>query len=1161
MSRLEVRLLGRFSLTYKNKPINISSRPAQSLFAYLILNAGTAYRREKLAGLLWPDFSEETARDNLRHALWRVRKALEGASAIRFLQANDLTISFNLTADCWLDVVELRKLNENASTDQLVAALSEYQGELLPGFYEEWVLLEREHLYSIFEHHIARLISLLQAEKRWLDVLDWGERWIKLGQKPELAYRALMTAYAANGEMSKVAATYERCAKSLREWGIEPSEQTEALFNELKSGTPARAPSATSSLPSGIVTFLLTDIEGSTRLWEQHPKAMQAILARHDSLLRNIIERHGGRVIKMTGDGLHAVFAHAEESVTATLACQQALTKESWDELPNPLRVRMALHTGESEIRDGDYFGTTVNRTARLMSIASGGQILVSSATAELVRDQLPPGAALQDLGEHRLRDIARPQRVYQLIGPDLPTGFLPLRSLNTIPNNLTFPLTSFIGREHEMAEVAKLLGTTRLLTLIGPGGTGKTRLSLEVAAELLDTFPDGAWFVEFAPLSDPALVPQAVASIWHLPEQPERPLIQTLIAYLRTKTLLLILDNCEHLIDACAQLVTALLSACPKLKILSSSREALGVAGEIAYPVLSLSLPNASSHSTSETLLQSESARLFVERARAVEPHFVLTTQNVHAVAQICWRLDGIPLALELAAARVRLLSIDQILTRLDDRFRLLKDSNRQVLPRHRTLRALIDWSYDLLNQPERSALAYLSVFAGGWTLAAAEVVLGPDGLDLLSNLVDKSLVLIEETSNGEKRYNLLETIRQYAREKLMESGELSLASELQVEYYHRLAQECEPKLEGSQMVQALNQLEPELDNLRTALEWTLERNPETTLQIIASLTYFWRGRGHITEGRRWLSDAFSKLDVLPPRDNSREQLTLKAKALWSGGTLAFGQGELIAAHSALAESARLARAVGAQKTLVHALNMLAYAATWIGDGATADAAIEEGLKLARDMNYKLGIGVMLSVQANYAAEIQRDFTSAREFAQQSAPILREVGNPFFIATHVLGIAYITLAQGNYMEARVHLEESERLFRELDDKHMALGVQSERAHIERRLGHYPEATAIYHENILAWQELGHRASLAHEFECLAFIALAQSQFQRAARLLGAAEILRESLNSPMTALERIEYDQNVAALRSQLDEFDLAKAWTSGRSMTLEQVVEFAME
>lgn len=608
-----------------------------------------------------------------------------------------------------------------------------------------------------------------------------------------------------------------------------------------------------SNFPHGTVTFLFTDIEGSSQLWEQHPAAMQAALARHDSLLRNIIAAHGGHVFKTTGDGLHAAFAHASDSVAASLACQQAVVRETWTGLPRPLTVRMGLHTGEAELREGDYFGSTMNRAARMLSIAGGGQTLLSSATAELVRDQLPPGAALHPLGEHRLKDLIRPEHIFQLNAPGLPAAFPPLRSLNTLPNNLPVQLTTFIGREHQMAEAKRLLATTRLLTLTGPGGTGKTRLSLQMAADVLDAFPDGVWLVELAPLSDAALVPQTVASTWSVREQPGRPLLETLSDYLRAKSLLLILDNCEHLIDACAQLAETLLRACPHLKLLPSSREALGVAGETAYRVPSLSLPDPHQPLSVESLSRYEAAQLFVDRARAVQPHFSLTAHNLSAVAQICQRLDGIPLALELAAARVKLFAVEQIALRLDDRFRLLTGGSRTALPRQQTLRALIDWSYDLLPVAERGALARLSVFAGGWTFGAAEAVIGPEALDLLSHLVDKSLVVVDELAEApETRYRLLETIRQYARDKLLESGEAPMVRDRHLRHYLLVAEVAEPKLEGPEMLPALNQLEAELDNIRAALEWTLDRSPQAAVQLAARLTFFWQRRGHVPEGRR---------------------------------------------------------------------------------------------------------------------------------------------------------------------------------------------------------------------------------------------------------------------------------------------------------------------
>jgi predicted ATPase/class 3 adenylate cyclase len=919
----------------------------------------------------------------------------------------------------------------------------------------------------------------------------------------------------------------------------------------------------TSGFPTGTVTFLFTDIEGSTRLWEQYPESMQAALARHDILLREIIENQDGHIIKTTGDGLHAVFGRATAALAAGLACQQALLGQVWPGLPGPLRVRMGLHTGEAEFRDGDYYGSTINRAARLMSIAAGGQTLLSSTMTGLVRDQLPQGVNLSDLGEHRLKDLTRPEHIFQLNGAGLPVDFPPLRSLNTLPNNLPLQLTSFVGREREMAEAKRLLAATRLLTLTGPGGTGKTRLSIQVAADMLDAFPAGVWLVELAPLSDPALVLQELASVLGVREQQGRPLIDTLIDYLRTKTLLLILDNCEHLIDACAQMVTILLSACPHLKILPSSREAFGVAGETAYRVPSLSLPDVHA-STPEALVQSEAVRLFVERAQAAQPRFTLTTQNISAIAQICQRLDGIPLALELAAVRLRLFTVEQIATRLDDRFRLLTGGSRTALPRQQTLRALIDWSYDLLSEAERVALSRLSVFAGGWTFEAAEAVLGLDTLDLLSHLVDKSLVVAEEPSqNGERRYRLLETIRQYARDKLLESGEVPTVRDLHLDTYLRLATEAELRLEGPQMLPVLDQLETELDNIRTAMEWALERNPQATLQLAASLPRFWASRGKLTEGRRWLDDGLARFNALAPAegDSGRRLQALKAKGLSAAGTLAFGQGELNASRTLSEESVALARAAGEQRTLVKALSMLGFVTAWLGDGEATDAVIEEALQLARTTNDKSDIALVKGLQSVREMHLYGDFAAARTFAEEALKLWRDLGDPWDIAISIMGLGAMATLQGNYSQALAHYEEGEMLFRQLGDRNMVNAMQSERAHIERRLGHYAQAVALYSKTLAGWQELGNQAALAHELECFAFIAVAQNQTQRAACLLGAAEALRESVDSPMTANERIEYDQNVATLRAQMDAQELAVAWAEGRAMTMEQAIQFALE
>jgi predicted ATPase/class 3 adenylate cyclase len=917
------------------------------------------------------------------------------------------------------------------------------------------------------------------------------------------------------------------------------------------------------NLPSGTVTFLFTDIEGSSQLWEQQPAAMQAALARHDQLLRDLVAAHGGSVFKTTGDGLHAVFAHASGGVAAALASQLALAGETWPGLPRPVRVRMCLHTGEAELREGDYFGPSLNRAARLLSIAWGGQTLLSTATAELVRDQLPPGAALQPLGEHRLKDLVRPEPVFQLDAPGLPAAFPPLRSLNTLPHNLPVQVTSFIGREHELAEVKRLLATTRLLTLTGPGGTGKTRLSLQAAVELLDTFPDGVWLVEFAALTDPTLVLQTLAAALGVREQPGRPLLDTVADYLRGKNLLIILDNCEHLIDACAQLAAALLQACPRLKILPSSREALGIAGETAYRVPSLSLPDPHRPLTMESLSRYEAAQLFVARAQAAQPSFALTANNLRAVAQICQRLDGIPLALELAAARTRLLSVVQIAERLDDRFRLLTGGSRTALPRQQTLRALIDWSYDLLPAAERAALARLSVFAGGWTFEAAEAVIGPEALNRLSHLVDKSLVVVDDLAEApERRYRLLETIRQYARDKLLESGEAPEARELHKEHTLRFTETVEPMLEGPELLTGLNQLEADLDNIRAAMEWTLDRHPEDALRLAASLTYFWQRRGALLEGRRWLRDGLARLDALPPAAGAaaHERLTLRAKALWGAGTMAWALGELNDARSYLEEGVALARAADAPEILMRMLGMLGFTAVWLGDGARAEAAIDEGSRVAQAINSRFGQAMMLSVQAAAAIQLRGDYAAGLRYSEASVQFLRELGSPWIAAFTIVALGNAAAQQGHYAEARARLAESETLFRQIGDRQMVNASISEQAHVERQLGNHAQAMALYAQTIKGWQELGHRAALAHELECCAFIACAQADGLRAARLFGAAEALRASANAPMAGQERGEYEQNLAALRGLLDAAALQAAWAEGRAMAPDEAVAYAV-
>lgn len=460
-------------------------------------------------------------------------------------------------------------------------------------------------------------------------------------------------------------------------------------------------------------------------MWEAAPDAMPGMISRHDEIANQIIPESGGKIVKsrLEGDSLFAVFPRATDAIIAAAKLQKAYLEEPWSP-KTPIKVRMALHTGEAQEREDDYYGSAVNRCARLRAIAHGGQIVISLTTEELVRDTLKDGISLKDLGSHRLKDLQRPENVFQVLLQGLPEDFPALRSLDALPNNLPQQLTSFIGREKEIADVDRLFKQTRLLALTGSGGAGKTRLALQIAADMLDEFDDGVWMIELAALSDPNLVPQAIASTIGVREEPGRPILQTLADHLKAKRTLIVLDNCEHLLEPCATLCDQLLRSCPQLYILATSREGLNIAGETTYRVPSLSLPDPRKSLSPEDLAAFEAVRLFTERAQAAQPSFTVTPQNAQSVAQLCYRLDGIPLAIELAAARVKALSVDQINQRLDDRFRLLTGGSRTALPRQQTLRALIDWSYDLLTPQEQTLLRRLSVFAGGWTLEAAEAV-----------------------------------------------------------------------------------------------------------------------------------------------------------------------------------------------------------------------------------------------------------------------------------------------------------------------------------------------------------------------------------------------------------------------------------------------------
>lgn len=926
------------------------------------------------------------------------------------------------------------------------------------------------------------------------------------------------------------------------------------MATRVEPGPPA------SARPTGTVSFLFSDIEGSAARWDADREAMAAALSRHDALMRATLEAHGGYIFKTIGDAFCAAFATVRDAIAASLEAQRALSAEDFSAVGG-LRVRMAVHTGTVNERDGDYFGPTVNRVARLLAIGHGGQVLISGAAAELLHGEMPPQTSLRDLGEHRLRDLAYPERIYQLVDPDLPQEFPALRSLDVLPNNLPLQLTSFVGRESEVAEVKALIESHRLVTLLGSGGAGKTRCAIQVGAEMLDGSGEGVWLVELAPISDPALVPNAIAQALNVQEQPNRPLLDTLVAYIKRKRLLFVLDGCEHVIEEVRRDVAAILHDCPDVYILATSREPLNISAEATYRMPSLAVP-----SSIETLLADGFSRygalqLFVDRALFSNNRFSLTAENAPHIVEICRKLDGIPLAIELAAARVKVLSPKQLDQKLDERFRVLTGGDRSALPRHQTMRALIDWSYDLLSNDERALFRKLAVFAGGFTLESAAAVCS-DGemdeivvLDLLTQLVDKSLVQAEETA-GETRYRLLESTRQYAREKLSDAGESDAAAHAHARAFVALAEQLKEAFETTPDRVWYAQAEPELENVRAALAWTLGARGDVLLgqRLTGVILRGWSSFVGIGELQRWVQEAQrhitadTPLAVRAALDNAEAALGgmfSQYKASLTAAERALGRyreladplaiavaeirvarvqtmlGDVAESESLLEQALQTTRALGARKSTVWALEGLAIARQWAGDLPGARQRYSEALAAARSAEFERG-AAGITIWLAEAEFRGGDAEAALRLARETLGVYRKTGDAG-------SLALVPCNMAAYLSA---------------------------------LRRYDEARTAGREALTAARDAQFSVVFAFTLQHLAAIAASgpSGDRSRAARILGYVDAQVTALEALREYTEQQEYDVMLPALREALGEDGLSKLMAEGSTWSEDQAAAEAM-
>lgn len=881
--------------------------------------------------------------------------------------------------------------------------------------------------------------------------------------------------------------------------------------------------------PTGMVTFLFTDIEGSTKLAQEFPETLPAALDKHNALMREAAESNNGFVFEIVGDAFCCAFQNADDAVKAAVMIQRNLAFEKWDDAV--IKIRIGIHRGKAVWSGAAYRGyITLAQTNRILSAAYGEQILISNGTCEMVKDKISNEISFRSLGERRLKDLNEPVKLYQIVSVGLRQDFPPLKTLDARPNNLPVQLNSFIGREEEMKKIKNSLINTHLLTLTGPGGTGKTRLALQIAADIIDDFANGVWFVELASLNEPELLPHAVMQALGVQEQPKLKVESTLFDYLKDKELLIILDNCEHIVHDCAKLAEKLLQNSPKLKIFATSREALRCNGELTHQTLSLNTPGPKEKISAATLTQYESVRLFIERALAVNSSFTVNNNNAPAIAGICSQLDGIPLAVELAAARTKVLTAEKIYARLNDRFKLLTGGKRTALPRQQTLSALIDWSYELLSDNEKTLWNRLSVFSGGWTLEASEKICSDEKiiseeeiLELLNNLTEKSIVIFNIEN---QRYKMLETIKKFGDEKMRAANEQGKFSKKHSRFYIELAENASKNLRGNESLFWMNVLNNESGNVEMGLIRSLENSDnEAGARLAVAVAHYWQLRGNLSEGMRWL-EAVAK-------NNTETMNSNYCKVNYFIGKFARLKGDFEKAKNFLQESLEFWRESGNEQGITDTLNSLGINEYDQGRYEQAAGFYEENLEIYKKNKNKRGIAVSLNNLGNVVSN-QGDYVKAFGLYEESLTIRRELEDIVGIGITLNNLGILAYEQGDYVKATDLLQESLQIRREIGDINGVAICMMNLGNILYNQGEYISASNLYEEGLQIFREMGDKSGVADAINNLGKVLLEQNETDHALKLFEESIAIGREIGAESQIAVCLYYLGRVAFIKNQ---------------------------